>query len=444
MTLSALLAKAAREVTWDDIIAIATNGYEEGPQFELKRELSANANQTDPWMGGSGKVGRPAVDDLAKEIVALANCQGGIIVVGIDESDDRPARAAKIAEKLVPWCAECADRLNDTMLSLIDPRLPGLSIMGIERFGGAGEGVLVIHVPRSTYAPHGYGSPPRVYTRRGHRSDPITMSELQAVLWDTRTRSERIRQQLAERQNIFADKAKTVFAHGSVDFRPREFHRPDMAGHLIGFRATVIAEMNPDVDIRHILRAKPLQTVSQWRSSGSAPAFERFSIHSDIVNRPRAIWQDFSSGSSIGRWTLSSDGIIEVAGFRALDRASSGNPPDVWPGWFTQSAWEVCALMYWLRGACGNYFSSFFFSGDVFLKQDTLLSSVQGHRPSNRSIPESHSVIGPRLLTGDAPVESIFREVESEIIYAFGATEHYRERENIDFVFERLGIEKPG
>ncbi len=440
MTLSALLAKTAREITWDDIARVATDGLEEGPQFELKRELSANSNQTDPWMAGSGKIGRPAVDDLAKEIVALANSQGGLIIVGIEESDDKPARAAGIAEKLVPKCIDCADRLSDSMLSLIDPRLAGLSIMGVQRPSGAGEGVLVIHVPRSTFAPHGFGSPPKTYVRRGHRSDPMTMSELQSVLWDTRTRSERIKAQIVERRGVFASIADQVRLTGQANqFRPTSTPTLDLSSSWIGFRASFVADFDVNTDIRDLLKAHPLKGVSSWISPQSSPAFERFSTFGDIINRPRAVWLDVGTSRSVGRWVLGSDGLVEISGFHQLE----GLPAVVWPGWFTQSAWELCCLMYWFRNACGNDLGQFIFSGDLSINRDTVLLNRMGHRASGRLLPERDAEIGPLLISRGSAISNVFADVEREILYAFGANEHYREKDDIGIVFDRMGIDKP-
>jgi predicted HTH transcriptional regulator len=41
-------------------------------------------------------IGRVARDDIAKEIVAFANAYGGVIIIGIDETDDHPKRAAQL------------------------------------------------------------------------------------------------------------------------------------------------------------------------------------------------------------------------------------------------------------------------------------------------------------------------------------------------------------
>ncbi|HKG81755.1 MAG TPA: ATP-binding protein, partial [Beijerinckiaceae bacterium] len=63
------------DVTFADVERLASSQAEEGPRLELKRELSANTGQRDPWMAGNRRIGNPAKDDLAKEIVA--NAYGG-------------------------------------------------------------------------------------------------------------------------------------------------------------------------------------------------------------------------------------------------------------------------------------------------------------------------------------------------------------------------------
>lgn len=79
-------------------------------------------------MSGAKKFANPARDGLAKEVVALANAYGGVVVVGVDETDDHPKRARGPDLVLVQRIAACAEQLQQAFESLIDPPLPVLEV----------------------------------------------------------------------------------------------------------------------------------------------------------------------------------------------------------------------------------------------------------------------------------------------------------------------------
>ncbi|WP_238179264.1 AlbA family DNA-binding domain-containing protein, partial [Methylobacterium dankookense] len=91
MTQRRILEAPIGDLTFADIEGLIRDEAEEGPRLELKRELPANDRQGDPWMRGGRSFANPARDGLAKEVVALANAYGGVIVVGIDETEDCPS-----------------------------------------------------------------------------------------------------------------------------------------------------------------------------------------------------------------------------------------------------------------------------------------------------------------------------------------------------------------
>jgi hypothetical protein len=135
-------------------------------------------------------IGATARDDIAKEIVAFANAHGGVLVLGIDETDDNPRRARAIFEPRIPSVIDCAERLEMALNSIIDPPIPMFEVRGIP--GEDGAGVIVMRVPPSISAPHGFGTPFAAYVRRGTRSEPMTMREAQSMFFERRTRLERI------------------------------------------------------------------------------------------------------------------------------------------------------------------------------------------------------------------------------------------------------------
>src|SRR3954467_10526724 len=81
----------------EDIQHLCNVAAEEGPRLEFKRAFSTSDGRTpDRWMRDQSSIGSLARDDIAKEVVAFANAYGGVVIVGIDETDDNPRRAKEI------------------------------------------------------------------------------------------------------------------------------------------------------------------------------------------------------------------------------------------------------------------------------------------------------------------------------------------------------------
>lgn len=118
---------------------------------------------------------RPAArKELAKDLSAMANQEGGFIVAGVKETDG-------IAEQLTPFAlppgfSELIDNINETCLS---PPVPGLRHTPIRRDDGLA--YYCIYVPRSEYGPHQVtvGGDYRYYRRNERSCVPMPDSEIQ-------------------------------------------------------------------------------------------------------------------------------------------------------------------------------------------------------------------------------------------------------------------------
>ncbi|MFD1703601.1 helix-turn-helix domain-containing protein [Methylopila henanensis] len=109
---------------------------------------------------------------LSREITALANSIGGVLIIGVEEdSDRRIAMIAPIgdAKKNEAW-------IEDGLLSRITPSL-NFAITRIEASGGH---LLVIDVPPSLNAPH-QSADKRYYARRLFRVDPLLAFEIDDI-----------------------------------------------------------------------------------------------------------------------------------------------------------------------------------------------------------------------------------------------------------------------
>ncbi|MEV4158077.1 RNA-binding domain-containing protein [Nocardia salmonicida] len=85
--------------------------------------------------------------ELAKDVIALANGVGGVLVLGVRERDSCASEAAP-----VDISDGIRDRMEQVCRSLIYPFLPGVVIRPLDT--GGGRGFYIIIVARSAEAPH--------------------------------------------------------------------------------------------------------------------------------------------------------------------------------------------------------------------------------------------------------------------------------------------------
>ena len=66
---------------------------------------------------------------MFREIVAVANAQGGTLILGIDETDEKPPRAAALSP--ISRVHDLASRLADAARACIDPSLGSFQVCDI-------------------------------------------------------------------------------------------------------------------------------------------------------------------------------------------------------------------------------------------------------------------------------------------------------------------------
>lgn len=158
--------------TKEDIFKIIEQGsaWTESLQIEFKREPTGY-DESNPL-----NLSKEAKKDIVKEVVALANLHGGLLIIGIDESDDKPPRAKNL--RLLSKSGELADRLGRVIFDCIDPPLYGIECNSI-RCAHEDEGVIIIEIPSSHTGPHRSTLDRHVYRRNGTESRPInSMAEI--------------------------------------------------------------------------------------------------------------------------------------------------------------------------------------------------------------------------------------------------------------------------
>ena len=147
-----LLSIPAEQINSSHIESFVALKVPEGEHIELKRSLQAKGDGSpDPWMSGENKIGDRAKNEILEEVVAFANAHGGALLLGVKESDTKPAVADQVSP--VPRCGDLAERLKLVFRDCVEPPLPRIEIFSVP-IKGKDEGVVIIRVGRSRLAPH--------------------------------------------------------------------------------------------------------------------------------------------------------------------------------------------------------------------------------------------------------------------------------------------------
>jgi Putative DNA-binding domain len=171
-----MFAKKLSESTKQDIEELV--GTREGDELEFKQALATRDGKPDKWMIDQSEIGKQAKSDLTKEIVAFANASGGVVILGLGEDDENRA----LGLHPIPLCHVLADRLGQSIISSIDPKLEQFECVGVETANG--EGVVVLRVGASGSAPHRDRDSREAYLRMGDKSEPMGMRQIQDMSKD--------------------------------------------------------------------------------------------------------------------------------------------------------------------------------------------------------------------------------------------------------------------
>ncbi|MEZ5933983.1 MAG: ATP-binding protein [Alphaproteobacteria bacterium] len=171
-----MIGKRLHDWTKADIDALISGQAPEDDGIEFKEDHnSKNGRRADPWLQG-GSVGDKARNEVIEEVVAFANGHGGTVIVGVEETDSKPARAASIAP--LPRCGELAERFKNFCRDMIEPRPAIVDVVPIVTEGDDW-GVVAIYTPKPMSGPHRHTATKECYVRRGDSSERMTMREIQ-------------------------------------------------------------------------------------------------------------------------------------------------------------------------------------------------------------------------------------------------------------------------
>ena len=128
--------------------------------------------------------GPDGLDELAKDVTALANARGGLIIIGIVE--DSQGCAESLSEVAVS--DKKIGQMYNGLRARVVPYLPDISISNLEIVTGSGKGYVLIAVPGSAIAPHAVrmtSRPQYSFARRlGRTTAWLEESEIAALYRD--------------------------------------------------------------------------------------------------------------------------------------------------------------------------------------------------------------------------------------------------------------------
>lgn len=166
-----------------DIETLISRSVSESDTIEFKADLPC-ANGLDSWHTDKSKgVGDYARNKLMSEIISFANSIGGTLILGVEETEDSPPRANGLNP--IPHCSDLASRLEQQAGSCIEPQIPRLRIRGVP-FDDDDHGIVIAVIGRSNLAPHRLKHTMHCYTRRGERTEKMTMREIRDSVLTTR------------------------------------------------------------------------------------------------------------------------------------------------------------------------------------------------------------------------------------------------------------------
>ena len=213
-----LLTKTIHDISYDDLLTLIQDQVPENEFIEYKRTLPCR-NGSDPWFTEQKRIGDHAKQTILEEVVAFANSQGGILLVGIEESETDHNFAESIQP--LPRCTELAKRFTLIFRDGVEPPLNNVEVKSIETEENDC-GILLIRTEKSHSAPHRVKSTRECTVRRQDRCEKMSMREIQELTLNTIQTLDRVEKRFVERSSNFH----------------RQFQRLSSPESAIGMRVT--------------------------------------------------------------------------------------------------------------------------------------------------------------------------------------------------------------
>lgn len=203
-----MIPRPIDQVTGSDIEALIANAVREGLRLDYKQAPIGNADADKR--------------EFVRDVCALANGDGGDIVLGIREEEGVAVDITDLGS--IDLDQEIL-RLTAIVRSGLDPVLPGIQFRAVTTSDG--KAVLVIRVPRSWLGPHRVITLKdyQFYTRTSAGKHPMSMDEIRAAFGQQEI--------LGERVAAFREKRLAVLG------------TPYQVVPLIGYQAAALVHLMP-------------------------------------------------------------------------------------------------------------------------------------------------------------------------------------------------------
>ncbi|MFD4413483.1 helix-turn-helix domain-containing protein [Streptomyces sp. NPDC058476] len=164
--LTAALGRRPDDLTEADLQRAVENHIPEGVDLDWKKDFYKGTE--------AGK------KELAKDVSAMANTAGGMVVIGVDDGDQDHARALAPFD---PVQGHGEEWIRSVLANWIQPVVPNVGVRPVKSASEVGKIYWVLTVPPSTQAPHAVAAPGndyhfRVHVRHGTTTRTLAESEI--------------------------------------------------------------------------------------------------------------------------------------------------------------------------------------------------------------------------------------------------------------------------
>lgn len=309
--------KPSNEIDKADICRLVDEKVIEGVNIDFKESLPSK-RQNDPWMESKKQISDYARNQLLEEVVAFANAYGGVLCIGISESEGTPACANGI--NALPDCRELAERLKLQCRDCIEPQIPLLDAIGVVT-DEDGCGVVIIQIPQSRLAPHRHTITKECYIRRVDRTENMTMREIQDLTLHTERGMARIDASFNDQKSKFEEKLK--------------FFREEASQKKCGIRITALP--TNDIYLHNIHRCSDVKLdIPTFRGTLDGQSYKDLKLpySRDFNWKPilRGTYTESISEDQFCSTELQSNGLVELVSFIMEDQQDPGYR--IFPQWF--------------------------------------------------------------------------------------------------------------
>lgn len=326
-----ILSKPIATWTGTDLADLKSSGMAESQFLDFKQAPSARGGHRTSEGDWNSEDSRR---ELAKDVVAMANADGGILVLGAEESADKPPRIVDFSP--FAKCHDVAKSLQQSLADIVDPFLVGLQCRGISIADDLG--VVVVSVPSSIDAPHAVKqgkSRLASYVRRGDESRPMTMRDIQSMTFLSAQALNHLDETLSSRRTAFA-----------------EMDVADQGSHAIGYRVTVMP-IRAKFRVRDIYERQDLLRFPSQRHATEGDRKYHFGARFDGSRafRPtlRGAYAEDVSGAGEACATVLEEGLVEVVFLRAFPGERRAMPSV----WLLADAWNAVSVADKIRSDAG-------------------------------------------------------------------------------------------